>query len=137
MMGSKRAARLTFLFLIAGCAAASTSQTTPSVWADSAAHPQAFPRFVAATQVPGIGTPVYPKELRAAGIEGEVVAQFVLDERGRVVPSTIKILNSSDFRFTQAVMDALPRMRFHPATSGGKPVRILIDTWQLRFKLEP
>ena len=135
MIALTRGTRLTLLVFVVGCATASSSQRNPSVSIDTTATLK-FPRFVAATQVPGIGTPVYPKELRAAGIEGEVVAQFVLDERGRVVPSTIKILASTDFRFTQAVMDALPQMRFHPATSGGKSVHQLVDHVQYNFRLD-
>jgi protein TonB len=60
----------------------------------------------------------YPELMRAAGIEGEVMAQFVVDENGRVEMSTFKVLSSTNAMFTQSVRDALSGMRFRPAQIG-------------------
>ena len=46
---------------------------------------------------------------------------------GRVDISTFKAVKSSNARFTRAVLDALPAMRFTPAASGGARVNQLIQ----------
>ena len=56
--------------------------------------------------------------MRTSGAEGEVLAQFVVNENGRVETSTFKVLNSTNDAFTAAVKSALPRMRFRPAQIG-------------------
>jgi len=80
-----------------------------------------------AQQIPGTGTLRYPAELRAANREGEVLAQFVVDSRGEVEPSTFKVVKSSDPAFTAAVRAALPTMRFTPALVDGRPVKQLVQ----------
>jgi periplasmic protein TonB len=76
---------------------------------------------------PGSGTPQYPDILRQAGIEGEVLATFVVDTTGRAEPASFKVLRSSNEQFTNAVRQALPRMRFIPAEVGGKKVKQLVQ----------
>jgi protein TonB len=71
--------------------------------------------------------PEYPSSLRDSGVEGQVLAQFVVNERGRYEPGTLKILNSSNPAFTAAVKDALPRMKFSAAQIGGKKVQQLVQ----------
>jgi len=71
--------------------------------------------------------PQYPAELRAAGTSGEVLMQFVVDTLGHVEVSSIKEMKTSDARFTAAVREVLPRMRFHAAEIGGRKVRQLVQ----------
>jgi protein TonB len=71
--------------------------------------------------------PNYPEQLKSAGVTGEVLAQFVVNESGRYEAGTLKILNSSNAQFTAAVKDALPRMRFSAAQIGGKKVQQLVQ----------
>ena len=71
--------------------------------------------------------PKYPTELRSANIEGEVLAQVTVDTTGAPVMETYKTLKSTHDLFTQAVMAALPGMRFNPALVGGRPVRQLVQ----------
>lgn len=71
--------------------------------------------------------PEYPQSLKDQGIEGQVLAQFVVNESGRYEPGTLKILNSSNAAFTAAVKDALPRMKFSAAQIGGKKVQQLVQ----------
>ena len=52
--------------------------------------------------------PRYPDELRSANVEGEVLAQFVVDEDGHAIPETLKILKTSHDLFTESVRKALP-----------------------------
>ena len=75
----------------------------------------------------GNPTPRYPERLRAAGREGRVDMRFVVDTLGRVEPGTPTVLASSDPLFTAAVRDVLPRLRFAPATMGGRTVRMMVE----------
>ena len=70
------------------------------------------------------GTQVdYPELLRSSGIEGEVQAQFVVNENGRVETGTFKVLNDANPAFVSAVRRALSGMRFHAAQIGGTRCR--------------
>jgi protein TonB len=71
--------------------------------------------------------PEYPNSLKDSGVEGTVLAQFVVNESGRYEGGSLKILNSSNPAFTAAVKDALPRMRFSAAQIGGKKVQQLVQ----------
>jgi periplasmic protein TonB len=76
---------------------------------------------------PGSGQPSYPDMLRSAGVEGEVLAQFIVDTTGRAEPGSFKVLKTSHELFAQAVKNALPRMRFLPAEIGGRKVKQLVQ----------
>ncbi|CAN5893326.1 hypothetical protein BH11GEM1_BH11GEM1_05220 [soil metagenome] len=78
-------------------------------------------------QVPGTAGVEYPDMLRPAKVEGEVLAQFVVDTSGVYEHDTFKVLKSTHELFTQAVRDALPLMRFTPAEVGGAKVRQLVQ----------
>lgn len=80
-----------------------------------------------AIREPGSRKPIYPPALRAALVEGDVLAQFVVDTLGRAVPSTFKVLMSTHGEFATAVQQALPELRFLPAEKGGRKVRQLVQ----------
>ncbi|WP_396220599.1 energy transducer TonB [Gemmatimonas sp.] len=77
--------------------------------------------------LPGTTGPAYPEMLRTAGIEGHVMAQFVVDSTGRVQLATLQVLESQHPLFTAAVRTALSRMRFLPAEAGGARVAQLVQ----------
>ena len=76
---------------------------------------------------PGNSGPRYPEILKSSNVEGEVLAQFVVDTLGRVEPGSFKPLKSSHELFTQAVRQALSNMRFLPAEVGGRKVKQLVQ----------
>src|SRR6476659_10594544 len=71
--------------------------------------------------------PRYPDMLRSANVEGEVLAQFVVDTTGRAEMNTFKVLKTTHDLFTNAVKSALPNMKFYPAEVGGKKVKQLVQ----------
>jgi periplasmic protein TonB len=71
--------------------------------------------------------PLYPAQLRAAGIEGSVVARFVVDTLGRVEPGSIAFTSAAQSAFSDAVRYALVRSRFVPAQFGRTNVRQLVE----------
>ena len=75
----------------------------------------------------------YPLPLRNDGVEGTVLAQFVILEDGTADPVTFHVLQSSHDLFTQAVRAVLPQMRFSAAEIDGKKVRQLV---QLPFEFK-
>jgi len=79
--------------------------------------------------------PAYPESMRSSGAEGEVMAQFVVNENGRVEPGSFKVLNSTNAAFTEAVKAALPGMRFRPAQIGKTNVSQVVQQ-AFVFKLD-
>jgi len=92
-------------------------------------HDTPYMDFQVEKQVARIGgaSPEYPERLKEARVHGQVVAQFVVGENGRYEPGTLKILESSDPAFTDAVKRALPGMRFSAAQIGGQKVKQLVQ----------
>jgi periplasmic protein TonB len=80
-----------------------------------------------AVQIAGTGIPDYPDMLRAAGIEGEVRAQFVVDTTGRAELGTLKFVKSGHAQFNEAVRKALAKMRFKPAETASHRVRQIVE----------
>lgn len=78
--------------------------------------------------------PAYPAHLRNARVPGEVVAQFVVDERGNAIMNTFKAIKSTNTALTETVREAVADMTFEPAQVGGQKVKQLV---QLPFKFTP
>ncbi len=96
---------------------------------DAGADHGPYMEFQVEKAVEKIGGPApeYPPSLKANGVEGEVLAQFVVNESGRYESGTLKILKSSNSAFTAAVKDALPGMKFSAAQIGGRKVSQLVQ----------
>ena len=97
--------------------------------ADRAVGLLQIPLFGNARQVgptPGLEGPHYPEGERDARHQGEVNAEFVVDENGVMVPGTLRILSYASEAFARAVFEFLGRARFTPATIGGCPVKELV-----------
>ncbi len=77
--------------------------------------------------IQGSASPRYPEALRSSGVEGQVVALFVVDETGRAGTDSVRFLRSDNPLFKDAVRAALPRMRFVAAEIGGRKVRQLVQ----------
>jgi len=77
--------------------------------------------------MPGSAGPRYPDILRSGGVEGQVLAQFVVDTTGRIEVASFRVLRSDHAMFEQAVRSALPNMRFLPAEIGGRKVKQLVQ----------
>lgn len=108
-------------------------EVTPGLKADSARGAESTEPF-SAEQVErqvslrnGGRAPRYPSSLRASGIEGEVIALFVVSEAGRVEPASVRFVRSDHVLFEAAVREALDGMRFNAAEVGGGRVRQLVQ----------
>jgi len=113
-------------FVVGASAAAASSQATPGPARDPLApYDAAFvekPVELLARQP----VPRYPDMLRLAGVEGHVLARFVVDTLGHVEPKSVNVTDATHQLFADAVRDVLLRQRFIPAEAGGRRVRQLV-----------
>lgn len=105
-------------------------EPAPPASADPAS-PGAIPLDAGAVERPvrligAQGAPRYPEALRVMGIEGRVVARFVVDTLGRVEGASVELIEASHVLFADAVRAALARARYVPAEAGGQHVRQLV-----------
>jgi protein TonB len=70
--------------------------------------------------------PSYPAALARARVGGRVLVEFRIDSLGVVDPRSLRVVQSSDVLFTQAVQSVLPRLRFLPAQLGRHAVGITV-----------
>jgi TonB family protein len=80
-----------------------------------------------ATPIRGSAMPRYPDDLRERNVEGEVLAQFVVDTAGAALMGTFKVLRATDPGFIAAVRTAVARMRFTPAEVKGQKVKQMVQ----------
>jgi protein TonB len=71
--------------------------------------------------------PSYPASLRAAGVQGRVVVQFVVDTLGRAELGDLQVLETPHPLFVDAVRSALARYRFSVGEAAGRKVRTRVQ----------
>jgi len=115
----------------------SSATTSPASGDTGNTGRRAYDASEVETSVTAIGNaiPEYPSPLRASGIEGRVIAEFVVTENGRVDVSSLRIISSTNELFVDSIRRALSRMRFRPAMIGGHAVPQLVQQ-QFVFKLD-
>lgn len=64
--------------------------------------------------------PLYPFELRRAGVSGQVIIDFIVNTEGRVVNAYV--LRATDSRFGESALAAVQQWTFRPGTVNGVPV---------------
>jgi len=79
--------------------------------------------------------PRYPATLRTAGIEGHVLAEFVVDTLGRAELASLRFPELANPLFGDAVREALTRYRFTPGEVAGHRVRTRVAV-PFEFRLE-
>lgn len=75
---------------------------------------------------PGNRAPRYPEGLRNADIQGEVIVQFVVTAKGRMLPGSLRVRNAAHPEFVDSVREALRGYRFLPAEVKGQKVSQLV-----------
>lgn len=68
--------------------------------------------------------PIYPLEARKSKIQGVVVIEAVITDRGEVIRT--RVLRSDNPLLERPALDAVQQWRFQPATRNGKPVSVLV-----------
>lgn len=78
--------------------------------------------------------PSYPPELRAQGLEADVVVMVSLDEKGEV--TNVQIITPSPYpAFNQAALAAAKAEEFEPALRDGVPIPYTLS-YKYRFRIE-
>jgi TonB family protein len=80
--------------------------------------------------------PVYPESMRAAGLEGRVMLQALIDEAGNV--GELEVLEAQPKDHEEVIasaIDAVSRWRYEPATHDGKPVAVYF-TLVIQYRLD-
>ena len=70
--------------------------------------------------------PHFPDALRARGLGGRIVVQFVVDTLGRAEMNEFKVVDATDALLADAVRAVLPRFRFTAGEAGGRKVRTMV-----------
>lgn len=108
-----------------------------SLWFAAGAHAQ--PAATAAAELPEseplVRTwvpPVYPAELKEAGVTGDVTVYFIVDEKGAV--SAVRAQKSSDPRFEKAAVESVSQWTFDAGVEMGERAAMGMSV-RLNFKL--
>lgn len=113
--------------------------TTPqSGPAPAEVKPQGAP--VAAVEVTKMPLPQgrcsgkYTDAAREAGLEGVVVLDLVVDEKGRA--RDIKVVSGLEHGLTEAAITALKECQFSPGEKAGAPVAVRVRGFKIRFVMQ-
>ena len=77
--------------------------------------------------------PTYPEEAKRVNLEGYVLLQITVDERGRV--ADVVIIQEGPLGMTDSAVEAVWKWRYEPSTLHGKPISLAF-TQTIRFKLD-
>jgi protein TonB len=102
-------------FVPAGCQSPQNDVDDGTIY--NSANADAQPRLKAART-----DPVYPLEMKKAGITGKVVFQFIIDRTGAV--RDVVILSSPHKAFEKPTIDAVSQWRFSPGIKAGRAVNV-------------
>ena len=120
--------------LIAACRFGSIDTEPPTVWGPDSAPVLSeglVDRPPSRLSGPSLE---YPRELREAGCSGSVVLGFVLSEEGRPDRESIRVIRSTNHRFTQAAVNQLVRSTYQPAFKDGVPVQVWVQA-EINFSM--
>lgn len=114
--------------------------TTPQAATKPASEvrPQGAP--VAAVEVTKMPLPQgrcsgkYTDAAREAGLEGVVVLDLVVDEKGRA--RDIKVISGLEHGLTEAAITALRECQFSPGEKAGQPVAVRVRGFKIRFVMQ-
>jgi protein TonB len=76
-------------------------------------------------QIITLAKPVYPFEMRRAGISGQVKVELIVDQDGQ--PRDLRVVKSTMREFEPAALAAIAKWRFKPGLVEGKPVKTLLE----------
>ena len=74
-------------------------------------------------------SPRYPPVLQAAGLEGKVLLEFVIDTAGHPEPASLRVIERTREGFDAAALETIQRSLFRPARVRGALVRQRTLQW--------
>ena len=120
---------LGFALVVAALVPSVASAQTPVTQASNDASSQTYLDFQVEqpVKIKTAAAPVYPDRLKNAGVEGQVIVQFVVDESGRALMESFRVLRSNDNAFSESVRKAVSSTTYFAAEIQGKKVRQLVQ----------
>jgi hypothetical protein len=80
--------------------------------------------------------PVFPLSARAAGVGDSVSIEFVVDEHGVPIKTTMRLLSAQYIDYARLVVDAALKSRYTPAALGTCPVKgLLRRSWRMTMTI--
>ena len=111
-----------------------TSGAAPATVAPKAAAPVAAYEVTKMPLPQGRCSGKYTDEARAAAIEGTVVLDLIVDDKGRA--RDIQVVSGLEHGLTEAAIAALRDCRFSPGEKGGQPVAVRVRNFKIRFVMQ-
>ena len=106
---------------------ATASQMVAELLADGEAFSASDVDTVVRVEAEELRRPLYPESLFIAQVPGVVLAEYVVDAKGNVIPETFSIVLATHRDFASAVRRAVFPQRFVPARKNGQAVAQLVQ----------
>lgn len=87
---------------------------------------QAPPRLSSSVTAARLIQESYPADLRSRGVGGMVELQFVVDDKGKVDPASVEVVDATQTALGEAARKVVTRLDFNPAKVNGTPVRVKV-----------
>jgi len=71
--------------------------------------------------------PKWPKDLEEKRVNDDVVVRILVDEHGRPVMDSVKVVRGTQKGYIDAVLAVIPKYHWTPAESGGCPVKQWVE----------
>jgi periplasmic protein TonB len=68
----------------------------------------------------------YPSDLKNRGVGGMVELQFIVDDKGKVDPGTVEVVDATQTALGEAAKKVVSKLDFNPAKVNGTPVRVKV-----------
>ena len=117
---------LGLLVAFTGCASPALQQTTSEATL-SPAFGASSPRDFQPPKPLHTVKPVYPFEMKRAGISGVVTLNCLIDRNGRVQEARVDESNTPGVAFSMAALEAVRQWTFTPATRNGEPIAVRVS----------
>jgi len=117
------------LFVLSGCATRVTPPASPESQVIAEAD---LPAGRIAPRVVRVVAPVFPDELKRAGVEGEVRLACLVNEKGEV--RHVALAGATNAQFVEPARQALQKWTFTPGSLDGQPVAMSLMI-PIRFTL--
>ncbi len=119
-----RVAIFPMTLLVAGCAAGAPATSAPIPLQSQEMLDGRAPEYPAAIVARSCIPPHYPADLRAAGIQGSVLLEFVIDTTGHVLANSVHVLRTSNPGFNASSVAAILSCTYTIAQTGGHKVPV-------------
>lgn len=110
--------------LFVGPLAATAHAQSDKVYA--IADVQAPPKLSSSANAARLIQDSYPADLKSRGVGGMVELQFVVDDKGKVDPGTVEVVDATQTALGEAAKKVVTKLDFNPAKVNGTPVRVKV-----------